>query len=193
MKKFALLLIGMLFMTSCQKEVKTAFVQTETIFKEYKGIKAQEKIIKKKQESLNSKFQNLAQQFQKEVSDFQSNISKMSPKKVREIDAQLGQKQQQIQLLQQQEWNKLNEEVQKQQDSIVKEMYKFFEDYGKKNGYTYIYGKNDGSGTLMYGGKQYDITNVVLKAMDSVYDVKNNLKTEEKTPETPKKETEEKK
>jgi len=169
MKKLILLLIGISFLTSCQKEVKTAFVKTETIFKDYKGIKDQEAVFKKKQEAFTKKYDSMVQNWRKEVMAFQQKASKMPPKKARQKDQELYQKQQIIQQMQQQESAKLTAEIQKQTDSIIKKIYDFFDDYGKKHGYKYIYGKNN-TGALMYGDAKSDITDEVLKALDSAYE-----------------------
>jgi len=169
MKKLFVLLIAGTLLISCQKEEKTAFVKTETIFKEYKGIKAQEAIFKQQQEAFTKKYDSIVKNWQKEVMDFQQNVSKMSPKKAQKKDQELYQKQQIIQQMQQQESAKLTAEMQRKTDSIIKKVYDFFDEYGKKNGYKYIYGKNN-TGALMYGDAGQDITDTVLKALDAAYD-----------------------
>jgi len=172
MKRLIFILLGISFLTACQKEAKTAFVKTETIFKEYKGIKAQEAVFKVKQEAFTKKYDSIVKEWQKEVMDFQQKIQKMSPKKAQKKDQELYQKQQIIQQMQQQESAQLTAEIQKQTDSIIEEVYNFFDEYGQKNGYKYIYGKNN-SGALMYGDTKLDITDEVLKALDAEYDLKN--------------------
>ncbi len=172
MKKIILILAGVLLMSSCQKEAKTAFVKTETIFKEYKGVKAQEALFKKKQEAFNKKYQSIIKDWQKQVTEFQQKVQKMSPKNAKKVDQELYMKQQQIQQMQQQESAKLSAEMQKQTDSIIKHVYDFMDKYGKDNGYKYIYGKNS-TGALMYGDAQNDITDAVLKALDADFDAKN--------------------
>ncbi len=176
MKKIFLILLGISFLTACQKEAKTAFVKTETIFKEYKGIKDQEAVFKQKQEAFNKKYDSIVQAWRKEVVDFQQKASKMAPNKARQKDQELYQKQQIIQQMQQQESNRLTAEMQKQTDSIIKKVYDFFDDYGKKNGYKYIFGKNS-AGALMYGDAKQDITDEVLKALDAEYEASKNNKT----------------
>ncbi len=169
MKKIILILLGIGLLTSCQqKGAKTAFVKTETIFKEYKGIKAQEAIFKKKQEAFAKKYDSIVNDWRKEVMQFQQNAKKMAPKQAQKKDQELYQKQQMIQQMQQQESAQLTAEIQKQTDSIVKIVYDFFDTYGKQNGYKYIYGKNN-TGALMYGDAKLDITDDVLKALDSAY------------------------
>ena len=100
--------------------------------------------------------------------DFQQKMAKMAPNKARQKDQELYQKQQIIQQMQQQESNKLTAEMQQQTDSIIKKVYDFFDEYGKKHGYKYIFGKNN-SGAVMYGDAKEDITDKVLKALDADY------------------------
>jgi len=170
MKKIILILLGVSLLTACQqKEAKTAFVKTETIFKEYKGIKAQEAVFKQKQEAFSKKFDSIVKQWQAEVKDFQQKVQKMPPKQAQKKDQELYQKQQIIQQMQQQESARLTAEMQKQTDSIIKKIYAFFDKYGKKNGYKYIYGKNN-TGALMYGDAKNDITDTVLKELDAAYE-----------------------
>ena len=170
MKKFIFILLGISLLTACQqKEAKTAFVKTETVFKDYKGIKAQEAVFKQKQEAFTKKYDSIVKQWQKEVTDFQKNVKKMSPKQAQKKDRELYQKQQMIQQMQQQESAQLSAEMQKQTDSIIKKVYDFFDEYGKKNGYEYIYGKNN-TGALMYGNAKADITNAVLKELDADFE-----------------------
>jgi outer membrane protein len=169
MKKLLLLFVGILLLTSCQKEPKTAFVKTETIFKEYKGIKKQEEVFKQQQEAFSKKYDSMVKEWQKEVMDFQQKLPKMSPKKAQKKDQELYQKQQIIQQMQQEESARLTAEMQQKTDSIIDLVYEFFNKYGKQNGYKYIYGKNS-SGALMYGDAQSDITDAVLKALNEAFE-----------------------
>jgi len=169
MKKILLLFVGISLLTSCQKEAKTAFVKTETIFKDYKGIKDQEAIFKQQQQAFSIKYDSIIKQWQTEVRDFQQKMQKMNPKQAQKRDRELYEKQLIIQQMQEQESAQLTAEMQRKTDSIIDKVYEFFDEYGKKNGYRYIYGKNN-SGALMYGDSQYDITDAVLKALDSAYE-----------------------
>ncbi len=170
MKKILSILSIAILIASCQKPAKTAFVKTETIFKEYKEIKDQEKVFKQKQEQFTKKYDSLVKLWRKDVNDFQSKVRKMSPKKAQEMDQKLYQQQQMLQQMQQQEGAKLTSEMQTKTDSLIKKVYRFFDDYGKKNGYEYIFGKNTSGGSMMYGKADKDITDAVLKALDAEYE-----------------------
>jgi len=170
MKKILSVLGLLIVLTSCQKTPKTAFVKTERIFKEYKGIKEQEKIFKQKQEAFTKKYDSLVKKWRQDVNDFQSKMRKMPPKKAQQMDQKLYQQQQILQQMQQQEGAKLTSEMQSATDSIIKKVYDFFDKYGKKNGYEYIFGKNTSGGSIMYGKAEKDITDEVLKALDDNYE-----------------------
>ncbi len=169
MKKIVMILLAGIIFSSCQQAPKTAFVKTETIFKEYKGIKDQEAVFKQQQETFTKKYDSLVKIWQKEVMDFQQKVKKMSPKQAQKKDRELYQKQQLLQQMQQQEGAKLTAEMQQKTDSLIKKVYDFFDEYGKQNGYEYIFGKNN-TGALMYGKADKDITEEVLKALDAEYE-----------------------
>jgi outer membrane protein len=169
MKKVLFILAAVLMISSCQQAPKTAYVQNEKVFKEYKGLKEQEEIFKKQQETFVKKYDSLLKVWQQEVMDFQQNVKKMSSKQAQKKDQELYRKQQMLQQMQQQEGAKITAEMQQKSDSITKVVYDFFADYGKKNGYEYIFGKNN-NGSLMYGKADKDITEEVIKALNAEYD-----------------------
>lgn len=51
---------------------------------------------------------------------------------------------------------------------IWKQLNQYVEDYGKENNYEFIYGA-EGSGALMYGNKEYDITQELIKYSNEKY------------------------
>ena len=53
-------------------------------------------------------------------------------------------------------------------DSLVSKIKKFVADYGKKNGYDYIYGTGDIM-SIMYAKEGYDITDKITKELNSNY------------------------
>jgi len=169
MKKLLISILSIIALSSCQKEVKTAFVKTETIFKEYKGSKDQEAYYKKQEEAFTKKYDSIVQEWQSEVVDFQKKMKRMSPAQVQKKNQELYNKQQVIQQMRQQERAQLNAEFNRKTDSLIKKVYDFFDAYGNKNGYQYIYGKNN-TGALMYGNAQNDITDAVLKELNATYD-----------------------
>jgi outer membrane protein len=60
----------------------------------------------------------------------------------------------------------------------------FIKDYGKKNGYDYIYGTGDAA-TVLYAKENYDITEEILKLLNDDFKASNG---KEASNEEPKKE-----
>ncbi len=57
----------------------------------------------------------------------------------------------------------------KQYDNeIILQMNQYVKDFGKDNGYTYIYG-SDGNGSIMYAKENKDITKVVIEYINAHY------------------------
>jgi outer membrane protein len=62
-----------------------------------------------------------------------------------------------------------NQALSKQYDSqIIQQMSQYVADYGKQNGYSYIYG-NDGNGSLMYAEDSKNLSKEVLQYINSKY------------------------
>ena len=94
-----------------------------------------------------------------------------------EKGAELQQKEQQLTYAQQAIQRQLEEESGKEMDSLKSNLKKFIKDYGKKNGYTYIYGTGEVA-TVLYAEDKLDITKEMIKLINENY--KNKPKTTEK-------------
>ncbi len=53
-------------------------------------------------------------------------------------------------------------------DSLVKRIKNYVKEYGKKNGYDYIYGTGDAA-TVLYAKDAYDITAIITKEINDKY------------------------
>ena len=58
----------------------------------------------------------------------------------------------------------------------------YVKDYGKENGYTYIFGDND-SGGMLYGSESLDITEEIIEGLNKKYPTETKVETEETTAE----------
>ena len=119
-------------------------------------------------EALNKKKDSIGKEFKKEVDAFQAKARKMNPKKAQELYQQLGQKQQFLQQQFQQEQQAIAVQSQKEVDDLLKEIDEFIANYGKTNGYTYVFGKNK-AGSVLYGADKNDITQQVIDALNKAY------------------------
>jgi outer membrane protein len=68
-------------------------------------------------------------------------------------------------------------------DSLVSKVKKFVKDYGKKEGYSYIFGTGEAV-SILYAQDKYDITKEIVKALNEQYasDGKGNRQRRRRRP-----------
>ncbi|HPF97176.1 MAG: OmpH family outer membrane protein [Mangrovimonas sp.] len=164
---FYLSLLVILF-SSCQKQQKIGFVDNGEVINNYQEKLDVEAKFKKKDEVFQKKTDSISKAFQLEAQDFQLKSKSMSQSQAQEKYDELGQKQQylrqQLQFEQQQLQQQFNVEI----DSVISKVREYVSDYGKKNGYTYILGKNE-AGSVLYGTEDNDLTKTITDALNAEY------------------------
>ena len=168
MKKVVVVVFGMLTLTSCQKEMKTGFIDNSELIKEYQKRKDVEATFKVKIEKFDKKVDSIGKAFQAEAQAFQAKAATMAQKDAQAQYQVLGQKQQMLQQQFQMEEQSIQKESQTEIDTLVKEVRTFVKEYGKKNGYTYILGSNE-AGSVMYGEESKDLTKEILEELNKSY------------------------
>lgn len=150
---------------SKEQSTKTAFVDTVKLFKEYKKVQDLESKYKDKSEKMGKNLDSLYQAFQSEVQDFQKNAQIKGADWAKKKQSELMAKEQQLQGMQQSLGQSLQQESATEMDSLYKGVKKFIGDYGKKNGYTYIYGTGEPA-SVLYGKEELDITTEIIKELN---------------------------
>lgn len=168
MKKSILIIFGCLAFVSCQKEMKTGFIDNNKLINEYQKKIDIEASVKSKIEAFDQKVDSVGKAFQAEAQDFQLKAASMSQKAAQEQYQLLGQKQQRLQQQFQMEEQTIQKESQTKIDTLVKEVRNFVKDYGKKNGFTYILGSNE-AGSVLYGEDSKDLTEAILGELNKAY------------------------
>ena len=177
MKK--ILLIGIsISLIACNKsadvkELKTAYVDTSILMKEYTEAKDIEAKYKAKSEEKGRQLQAEISRFKEDAAFFQRNAQANGQAWAQEHGAELQKREQQLTYAQQALSQQLQQESGVEMDSLVNNVKKFIKSYGKEKGYAYIYGTGDAA-TVLYAEDKYDITKEVIKALN------------EKTKSTPK-------
>lgn len=182
MKKTIVILALTATIFSCQKatetkEFKTAYVDTMELLKNYDEAKDIETKYKEKAKTMGTDLQAEIAKFQQEAQNFQANAQKNGQAWAQKKGAELQQKEQQLTYAQQAIQRQLEEESGKEMDSLKSNLKKFIKDYGKKNGYTYIYGTGEVA-TVLYAEDKLDITKEMIKLINENY--KSKPKTTEK-------------
>jgi len=154
-------------MSSCQQE-KIGYVDNIKLMNEYQEKIDIENKFKVKAEALTKKRDSISQAFQIEAQAFQVKAQKMSQQKAQEEYAAFQQKGQFMGQQLQQEDQQLQAEGQVEMDSVVSNVKKQIEAYGKANGYTYILGGGDG-GSVLYGTEANDLTSEIVKVLNTSY------------------------
>ncbi|MFD0964645.1 OmpH family outer membrane protein [Pseudofulvibacter geojedonensis] len=167
MKKLVLVALGSILFFSCQQE-KTAFVDNEKLIEESQEKKDLEAQYNTKIESFGKKKDSVGKAFQIEVQEFQAKADKLAKAKAQEMYQSLGQKQQFLQQQLQMEEQGISKNFQTKIDSLLSKVDSSIEDYGKANGYSYIFGKNK-AGSVLYGSDKNDITEAVIEKLNKEY------------------------
>lgn len=182
MKKVILLSVAALAILSCNKEtpsvdtIKTAYIDTSKLLEENNEAKDIEEKYKVKSEEMGRELRSEAAQFQNEAASFKQNAMMKGQAWAEAKGAELQKREQQLGMKQQAMLQTLQQESGKEMDSLVKRIKNYVKDYGKKNGYDYIYGTGDAA-TVLYAKDAYDITTTISKELNDKY--KGSEKKEE--------------
>lgn len=168
MKKGLLVVFGLLLLASCQKEMKTGFIDNSKLINDYQKKKDIETSFKTKIEAFDKKADSIGKSFQAQAAELQKNDPKLARKESQQQYQALGQQYQAFQQNMQREEQDIQKQSQTEIDTLIKEVKKYVQDYGKKNGYTYILGSND-AGSVMYGDESKDLTKEILDELNKAY------------------------
>ena len=175
MSKIALVIIALsISIVSCNKpaaevkEVKTAYVDTSVLMKEYTEAKDLEAKYKAKSEEKGRQLEAEINRFKQEAANFQAQAQANGQAWAQQKGAELQKREQQLGAAQQQLAQELQQESGKEMDSLVSGVKKFIKTYGKEKGYSYIYGTGDAA-SILYAEDKYDITKEIIKELNEKY------------------------
>ncbi|WP_025744049.1 OmpH family outer membrane protein [Aquimarina pacifica] len=166
MKKFLCIASAIVIFTSCNQQIeKTGYVNNTKVVSDFKEMKvAQEKWTKRNNE-VRAELEEKAKQFQIEVQGYQNIMKSMTAANREKKEQELMTVQQGLQREQQSRMQEIQQGSQAEIDSIISKVKKYIEDYGKKNGYTYIYGDTEAS-NILYGKEELDLTDIILTELN---------------------------
>ncbi len=187
MKKVLLIIAISISVVACNKtapevkEVKTAYVDTSELMKEYTEAKDLEAKYKAQSEEKGRQLEAEIKRFKQDAANFQSQAQANGQEWAQKRGAELQKREQQLGYAQQALAQQLQQESGAEMDSLVTGVKKFIKDYGKEKGYSYIYGTGDAA-SILYAEDKYDITKEIIKALNEKYksSEKSEAKAEEK-------------
>jgi outer membrane protein len=163
------IILGLTILTivACQQE-KIGYVDNVKLMNEYQEKIDIEANFKVKADALTKKRDSISQAFQIEAQSFQAKAKSMPQQKAQDEYAAFQQKGQFIGQQLQQEDQQLQAEGQVQMDSVISNVKKEIEAYGKANGYSYILGGGEG-GSVLYGTDVNNLTDEVVTMLNAKY------------------------
>jgi outer membrane protein len=182
MKKVLLIIAISISAIACNKtadvkEVKTAYVDTSELMKEYTEAKDLEAKYKAQSEEKGRQLEAEINRFKQDASNFQSQAQANGQEWAQKKGAELQKREQQLSYAQQALAQQLQQESGTEMDSLVSGVKKFIKAYGKEKGYAYIYGTGDAA-SILYAEDKFDITKEIIKGLNDKY--KATAKTEAK-------------
>ncbi|MGL2992860.1 OmpH family outer membrane protein [Flavobacterium sp. TSSA_36] len=185
MKKSLLILAVAIAFVSCDKkeavnevkEVKTAYVDTSELMKEYTEAKDLEAKYKTQAQEKGRQLEAEINRFKQEAANFQSQAQANGQEWAQKKGAELQKREQQLGYAQQALSQQLQMESGKEMDSLVSGVKKFIKAYGKEKGYSYIYGTGDAA-SILYAEDKFDITKDIIKALNEKYKADGGTKAE---------------
>lgn len=178
MKK-ALLILGVaIALISCDKKedkkesFKTAYIDTAKLIQDYAKFKDEDEKFKVKSQEMGRPLEAKLKAFQTEASGFQRNAQIKGMAWAQQKGAELQQREQELSMEQDALLRQIQTESDSIRTSIVKELKDYIKEYGKKEGYDYIYGTGDAA-TILFAKDPYDITEKVLKQLNDDFAAKN--------------------
>ncbi|TXE19115.1 OmpH family outer membrane protein [Psychroserpens burtonensis] len=169
MKKIAAALSMVLVLASCQEQKKMAFVNRTDVINDYQEKIEVEEKFKVREDRFNKRSDSIGKAFQFEYQQFQIAAGSMSKEKQQEQGQAFNQKSQVLQQQMQFEQQQLQQAFSIEMDSVMTTMKTFVQDYGKKNGYSFIFGTSDVTTTIMYGEEVSDISDAILNGLNDAY------------------------
>ncbi len=184
MKKIILGLVVIVALASCQEQQKIAFIDNGEVINDYQMKLDIEKKYENKNKTFAQRRDSIAQVYQAEVQTTQMRLSSMSPQKQQEESQIFQQKWQPVQQQMQREQQQMERMFSEEMDSVISKVNTFVGDYGEKNGYTFILGKNQ-AGSVVYGKETNDISEEVTKALNEAYKNKDSKTDASESKEEP--------
>lgn len=172
MKKIIALLIVSVTLFGCNQNVeKTAYVNNTKVVSDFNEMKAAKEKWTQKNNEVRAELEAKAKQFQIELEGYRNIMKSMTPANKEKRENELMTKQQTLQREQQIKMQEIQQGSQQEIDSIITKVENFIKEYGKKNGYTYIYGETEVS-NILYAKEELDITDKILSELNGTEEKK---------------------
>jgi outer membrane protein len=163
-------------MISCQEtatakkdEFKTGYIDTSVLLDKYEKFTDENEKFKVKTEELGRPLEAKGKQLQAEMASFQKAAQANGQAWAQQKAGELQQREQTLM----QERNQILAQIETQgtalKDSLVNDLKKYIEVYGKKEGFDYIFTTSDAAPNVIYAKDSYNLTDKLLKLLNDEY------------------------
>ena len=153
--------------------LKIAYVNTDSILARYDLVRELEEEIIQEQISLEDRYKQQVQQLEKELAYAQQEAATLSQEKLQMLQMEFAQKEQALMLSKQQMEQQLVESERKKNEQLFNRVQSFVTDYSKDEGYDMILGQSSLVTSLLYAHDRYDLTQVVIDSLNTLYAAEN--------------------
>lgn len=176
MKKVLVLVALGVAMISCQEtatakkdDFKTGFIDTSVLLEKYEKFKDENEKFKVKTEELGRPLEAKGKQLQAEMASFQKAAQANGQAWAQQKAGELQQREQTLM----QERNQIMAQIETEggalKDSLVGDVKKYIQAYGKKEGFDYIFTTSDAAPNVIYSKDSYNLTDKLLKQLNEEY------------------------
>ncbi len=153
------------------ENLSIAYVNSDSLLKNYNFFKDLEKKLIGKREKLNIEYQNRAEGLQKEIANFQSTAGNMTISQAKAVEEDLRKKQQNLMMYQEQLGQQLRQEEGIMNAELYDKVADYLRVYGMDKNLQLVLTYTKGSGVL-YANDSLDITDNIIVGLNDAY--KNN-------------------
>lgn len=183
MKKLLFIALGLAIL-SCNNQdskegLKTAYVDTDKLVEKYQKAIDLENKYKVKSEEMGRELETEAKKFQQDYAYAEQQAPSKGPQWAQQKGMELQKREQELSVKQQSMYQELQKASGTEMDSLVSEIKVFLKEYGKKQGYDYLYGTGSAA-TVLYAKDKYDLTEELTKLLNESYKPSESSKTTEK-------------
>lgn len=165
-------------------DLSIAYVNSDSLLKNYDFFKDLEKQLISKSEKLNAEYVNRAEGLQREFQNFQSTAANMTIAQGRAVEEDLKKKQQNLMMYQEQLGQQMRAEEAKMNTELYDKVSDYLQDYGTDKNLQLVLTYTKGSGVL-YANDSLDITDQIIFGLNEAYSqAQNGGATSSKTDST---------
>ena len=149
-------------------DLSIAYVNSDSLLKNYDFFKELEKQLIEKRDKLNAEYQNRAEGLQKEIQNFQTTAPNMTMAQGRAVEEDLRKKQQNLMMYQEQLGQQLMQEEAKMNTELYDKVSDYLHEYGLTKDLQIVLTYTKGSGVL-YANEGLDITDQIIVGLNDAY------------------------